>query len=134
MFVNNLVPILSALGVFQAILLCTYLFSLKDRRSNALLAFMLLGLILTIAKSVVDIYTSLPSWLRIIGISGKLAAGPLLWLYGEVLIRRKELFLRHYLHLIPFVAFVLFSWVLPSGADFLSQCHLYAYDRPSIRL
>lgn len=118
--VENVVLVLSCLGIVQALLLCAYLFSLHDKRSNTLLALLLVALILPIGKSAIDHYVVLPAWLRILGISGKLLVGPLLWLYGQVLFEKKDITPRDYFHFIPFAGAALLCWALPNGADPLS--------------
>lgn len=54
------------------------------------------------------------------GISGKLLAGPFLWLYGQALFEKRTFVVQDYYHFIPFVATALLCWVLPNGADPLS--------------
>jgi AraC-like DNA-binding protein len=120
MFTGNVVLVLSCLGIVQALLLCVYLFSLKDKKANVFLALMLLGLILIVGKSTVDNYVTLASWIRVLGISGKLLTGPFLWFYGKALFEKKEFSNRNYLHLIPFAVAVLLCPVIPNGADFES--------------
>jgi AraC-like DNA-binding protein len=117
---ENIVLVLSCLGIVQALFLCAYLLSLHDKKSNILLALLLLALILPIGKSAIDNYFVLPSWLRILGISGKLLAGPFLWLYAQALFEKRTLTSRDYYHFIPFVATALLCWALPNGADPLS--------------
>lgn len=117
---ENVVLVLSFLGVVQALFLGVYLFSVRDKRGNIFLALLLVALILPIGKSAIDNYFLLPSWLRILGISGKLLAGPFLWLYGQTMFERKDFTSQDYRHFIPFVITVLLCWILPNGADPLS--------------
>lgn len=120
MFVKNLVLVISCLGVVQAVLICVYLFSVRDKKGNIFLALTLFGLIMIVGKSVLNNYTGLPSWLRVLGISGSLMIGPFLWFYGKSLFEKKDLSKRNYIHLIPFVLFDLLCWAIPNGADFTS--------------
>jgi AraC-like DNA-binding protein len=117
---ENVVFVLSCLGIVQALFLCAYLFSLRDKRGNIFLAWLLVALILLTSKSVIDNYAWLPPWIRVLGISGKLLAGPFLWLYGQALFEKKNLGSRVYLHVIPFALVVLLCWILPNGADLFS--------------
>src|SRR5688572_9323114 len=134
MISHTIVLVLSCLGVVQAILLLIYLFSLSDKKANLFLALMLLGLIIRVANSVLNNYVGLPSWIRVLGISGILMAGPFLWFYGKALFEKRDFSPANYLHLIPFVLFVLLCPVIPNGADFQSYfiaslvfLHLAAY-------
>jgi AraC-like DNA-binding protein len=121
MLTNNIVLIIiSCLGIVQAILLCAYLFSLKDKKANIFLALMLLGLIIRVGKSIVNNYVPLEAWIRNLGISGILITGPFLWFYGKALFEKKDFHTRDYLHFIPFFLFVLLCWVIPNKADFVS--------------
>ncbi|MBT1710005.1 AraC family transcriptional regulator [Fulvivirgaceae bacterium PWU5] len=117
---GNVVFVLSCLGIVQALFLCAYLFSLREKRGNIFLAWLLVALILLTSKSVIDNYSWLPSWVRVIGISGKLLAGPFLWLYGQALFEKKYIGHRAYLHIIPFALVALLCWAIPNGADLLS--------------
>ena len=62
----------------------------------------------------------LEPWIRNLGISGILMTGPFLWFYGKALFEKKNFSNRNYLHLIPFVLFVLLCWLIPNKADFAS--------------
>ena len=117
---ENIVLVVSCLGVVQAVLLCVYLFSLKDKQANIVLAFILLALIVVVGKSVVNNYIMIPAWIRNLGIAGKLLAGPFLWFYGKVLFERKEFSARDYIHIVPFILYASFCWLIPNGADFMS--------------
>jgi AraC-like DNA-binding protein len=117
---ENVVFVLSCLGIVQALFLCAYLFSLRDKRGNIFLAWLLVALILLTSKSVIDNYAWLPSWLRVLGISGKLLAGPFLWLYGQALFEKKDFDRRACLHIIPFLLVALLCWIIPNGADLFS--------------
>lgn len=157
MFVENLVLVISCLGVVQAVLICVYLFSVRDKKGNMFLALTLLGLIMIVLKSVLNNYMGMPSWLRVIGISGSLIIGPCLWFYGQSLFEKRDLSKNNFLkagraafptpryhgpwpldhrlfHLVPFVIFDLLCWAIPNGADFTSYLvaslvffHLAAY-------
>lgn len=117
---ENVVLVLCCLGIAQALFLCAYLFSLRDKRGNIFLALLLVALILQIGKSVIDNYSSLPTWLRVVGISSKLLAGPFLWFYGQALFEKRDFTRRDYRHFIPFGLFVSLCWAIPNGADPLS--------------
>src|SRR3989337_2565647 len=120
MLAKNIVLIISCLGLIQAILLGVYLFSLKDKKANTFLALMLLALIIRGGKSIFNNYMPLEPWIRNLGISGILMTGPFLWVYGKALFEKKNFSNRNYLHLIPFVLFVLLCWIIPNKADFAS--------------
>lgn len=128
---------LSCLGIVQAVFLCIYLLTLKkgNRKANVFLAFFLLGLTIRIGKSVLNVYIDLGPWQRNLGLSGILLAGPFLWFYGRVLLRKeREIGRRAYAHLIPFALFVVGCWIIPNQFGFWSFAiylmvfmHLLAY-------
>jgi AraC-like DNA-binding protein len=120
MLTKGIVLVLSCLGVAQSLLLCAYLFTLKEKRANIFLAFVLLGLTIRIGKSVFHNYMPLDPWIRNLGISGILMTGPFLWFYGKALFEKKEFSAKNYLHLIPFILFVLLCRVIPNRGDFES--------------
>lgn len=117
---NVVIILISCLGVVQAILLCIYLFSLRNKNANGFLALMLAGLILRIGKSVFNNYMWLDPGVRMLGISGLLLVGPALWLYGKALFEKTEFSKRNYLQFIPFAVFVSLAFVLPNRGDFIS--------------
>jgi len=141
---DAIILVLSCLGLAQAIFLCTYLFTLKkgNRKSNIFLAFFLLGLTIRIGKSVLNVYLDLEPWQRNLGISGLLLAGPFLWFYGRLLLKREKTFQqKNYLHLTPFIGFVLFCSVIPNDASVIAYAiyigvfvHLLTYLGLEIRL
>ena len=117
MIKDAVILVLSCLGVAQALFLCGYLFTIKDRKSNILLALVLLGLTMRIGKSVLFNYMPLDPWIRNIAMSGMLITGPFLWFYGKALFEKKYFSGRDYLHLIPFTVFVLCCRVIPNRGD-----------------
>ncbi len=120
---DGFILVLSCLGLAQALFLCFYLFTLKkgNRKANTFLAFVLLGLTIRITKSVFNNYMVLDPWYRNLGISGILLSGPFLWFYGKALLNKNAVFSKlHYLHLIPFVLFVLCSKLIPNVKNFES--------------
>jgi AraC-like DNA-binding protein len=117
MFAEGVILLLSSLGVIQALFLCLYLFSLKERRSNVLLALLLLTLVVRVGKSVLHAYVPIDPRIRNLAISGMLTMGPLLWFYGKVLLEKYAFSRRDYLHLIPFTLFALLSPVIPNRGD-----------------
>lgn len=121
MVAKGVILVLSCLGVIQALFLCVYLFSLRDRRSNLLLAFLLLSLTVRIGKSVVYVYLDLDPRIRNLAIATVLATGPLLWLYGKALLERQAFSPRRYLHLAPFALYVLLSPIIPNDGSLLSR-------------
>jgi AraC-like DNA-binding protein len=121
MVAKEVILVLSCLGVIQALLLCVYLFSLRDRRSNLLLALLLLSLTVRIGKSVVFVYLDLDPRIRNVAIATVLATGPLLWLYGKALLERQLFSVRHYLHLIPFAIYLVLSPIIPNDGSQLSR-------------
>lgn len=62
----------------------------------------------------------LDPWIRNIGISGLLMSGPFLWFYGKALFEKTDFPTKNYIHLIPFILFVLLSGVIPNRGDFAS--------------
>ncbi|TRX62594.1 helix-turn-helix transcriptional regulator [Fulvivirga sp. M361] len=123
MIEKSFILVLSCLGIAQAVFLCFYLFTLKEgnRLANRFLGLVLLGLTVRIGKSIVYNYIFLEPWIRNLGLSGVLITGPFLWLYGKALFKQLKSFDRpYYLHLIPWIFFVLLSGVIPNRGDFLS--------------
>jgi AraC-like DNA-binding protein len=121
MVAKGVILVLSCLGVIQALFLCVYLFSLRDRRSNLLLAFLLLSLTVRIGKSVVYVYLDLDPRIRNLAIATILATGPLLWLYGKALLEKQAFSPRRYLHLVPFALYALLSPIIPNDGSPLSR-------------
>lgn len=123
MILQGFILVLSCLGLAQALFLCCYLFTLKkgNRKANIFLGLVLLGLTIRIGKSVFNNYVLLEPIYRNLGISGILLSGPFLWFYGKVLLQKNSNFSKiHYLHLIPFVLFILFCWAIPNTKNFES--------------
>ncbi len=121
MLTNNIILILASLGLFQGAILSIYLITLKsgNRKLNIYLALILLGLTIRIGKSVIGYYTPLEAWQRNIGLSGIFFVGPFLWFYGILLLeKRKILSYWNYLHLLPFLLFILLFAVIPSAGKF----------------
>lgn len=121
MLAGSVVLVLSCLGVAQALLLCIYLFTLKEKRANIFLALALLGITVRIGKSVFLTYMPLDPWIRNLGISGLLITGPCLWFYGKTLFEKQAFSPRNYLHLVPFLLFILLCRVIPNRGDFASH-------------
>lgn len=121
MSANNIALILSFLGVAQALLLCIYLFTLKEKKANLFLALALLGITLRIGKSVFLSYMPVPPWLRNLAISGLLLSGPCLWFYGKALFEKRNFAVRDYLHLVPFILFFSLSGLIPNNGDLASR-------------
>jgi AraC-like DNA-binding protein len=123
MVTNNIILILASLGLFQALFLCFYLFTLKkgNRKSNIFLALVLLGLTIRVGKSVLNYYIPLDAWQRNIGIAGILFAAPCLWFYGITLLEKNKAFSSwNYIHLLPFLLFVSLLHRIPSAGEFAS--------------
>lgn len=121
MVANNIILILASLGLFQALFICIYLFTLNkgNRRSNIFLAFVLLGLTIRICKSVLSYYIPLEAWQRNVGNAGIFISGPYLWFYGIALLEKNKAFSYwNYLHLLPFAVFLLLIVVVPSNGPF----------------
>lgn len=112
--------ILATLGVAQALFLSAYFFTLKQgkRSANVLLALVLLGLSIRIAKSVFNHYYDIAPWLRNLGLSGMLICGPSFWLYGCILSNHQfKLKLATLWHFFPAGFYVGFSWLIPNQKD-----------------
>lgn len=121
MLINNIIPFLASLGLFQGIFLSIYLVTLKtgNRKLNIYLSLILLGLTIRIGKSIFGYYMPLEAWQKNIGISGIFIVGPFLWLYGISLFKKNKNFEnRFYLHLLPFILFISFLPIIPSNGDF----------------
>ena len=133
----NIVLVLGCLGIAQALFLTVYLLTLKtgNRTANVLLGLVLLGLTIRIGKAVIFNYTYVSPWIRNLGISGFLLVGPFLWFYGQALFEKSKGFpAKNYIHLVPFVLFVVFSAILPNDGSpvalalyALVQLHLAVY-------
>ncbi len=123
MIERGLVLVLSCLGMAQALFLSFYLFTLKkgNKNANTFLAFVLLGLTIRIAKSVLNYYMFLDPLYRNLGLSGIFISGPFLLFYGAVLLQKNKVFSKlNYLHLLPFLIFVLCSGIIPEMKDYES--------------
>lgn len=121
MITSSIVLILACLGLAQAVFLSLYLLTLQkgNRRSHIFLAFIILGITIRIGKSVLSNYIDLEGWQRSIGISGIFVAGPFLWYYGKILLEKNTVFSKwNYIHLLPFIFFILFITVIPSKGEF----------------
>ncbi len=119
----DIILVLGFLGIVQALFLTIYLLTLKtgNRQANVMLGLLLLGLTIRIGKAVVYNYTYLGPWVRNLGISGFLLAGPFLWFYGRTLFEKDNTFpQKNHYHLIPFVLFVVFSKIIPNDKDAVS--------------
>ncbi|MCL6266805.1 helix-turn-helix domain-containing protein [Flagellimonas myxillae] len=136
--------VLSCLGIAQALFLFVYLITLRKTgdRNNIFLAFVILGLTIRIGKSILNVYFDLDPWQRNLGISGILLTGPFLWFYGKgLLFNMKKLKRMDYLHLLPFVFFVLFCALFPNDGRPISYViyllvfgHLAVYVLLSLRV
>ncbi len=116
---DSIVLVLSSLGIAQAVFLCVYLLTLKkgNRKANLFLAIVLLGLTIRIGKSILNVYLDLEPWQRNLGISGLLLVGPFFWFYGRLLLAKEKRFgIKNYLHLIPFICFVMLCGIIPNDA------------------
>ncbi|WP_350289379.1 AraC family transcriptional regulator [uncultured Croceitalea sp.] len=141
---DSIILVLSCLGLAQALFLSIYLFTLKkgNKKGNVFLAFLILGLTIRIGKSVLNVYLDIEPWIKNIGISGILLAGPMLWFYGKTLFQQKSSFSQfNYIHLIPFLVFFFASAFIPNRGDFISYAiyiavfiHLAFYLALSIKL
>src|SRR5690606_25305200 len=121
MITSSIVLILACLGLGQAVFLSLYLLTLQkgNRRAHIFLAFIILGITIRIGKSVLSNYIDLEGWQRSIGISGIFIAIPFLWYYGKVLLEKNTNFSkRNYIHLLPFIFFIVFITVIPSKGEF----------------
>ncbi len=137
MLTNNIILILATVGLFQGVFLSIYLINQKtsSRRSNVLLAYILMGLTVRVGKSVFNYYLPLEAWQKNIGISGILIVGPSLLLYGMSLIGKQQYFSKwNYLHFLPFALFVLCIPFVPSNGKYANYWnygivvfHLIAY-------
>lgn len=121
MYTNNVLLVLASLGLLQALSLCFYLFSLKqgNKKSNVLLALVLLGLTIRVGKSLLGYYVPLDAWQRNIGLAGIFISGPCLLFYGISLIEKSKPFSKsNYLHLLPFLIFTSLIPIIPSDGNF----------------
>ncbi len=120
---------LCSLGIAQGLFLCAYLLTLQkgNKMAHRILVLVILGLVLRIGKSILNVYLDLEPWQRNIGIAGILLVGPSLWLYGGLLFHRfKEIQGVQYAHFLPYVLFMLLSPLIPNRADLLSYVIYYA--------
>lgn len=141
---EEIILVLSCLGIAQALFLCIYLFTLKkgNRKANIFLALFLLGLTIRIGKSVLNVYIDLEPWHRNLGLSGILLAGPFLWLYGRILFQgKKKVSSKNYFHALPFLLFVIGCGIIPNSFGVWSSVfylfvftHLLLYLLLSVRL
>jgi AraC-like DNA-binding protein len=127
--------ITSSVGALQSAFFGFYLLSFKkgNKAANQLLAFLLLAFAVRMAKSVSYYFAEgheIPKLLENIGYSAHIAITPLVWLYLNAYLKKDYRFhwLKHGIHLLPFVLIVLLSPFLTS-AFWLRQggytCSLY---------
>ena len=119
---REVIAVLSNLGTVQGLFLSVYLWLLRtpEKVANRLLALLLLGLSIRVGKSVLNHYLELEPWHRNMGLSGFLTVGPLLLLYGRVLLSNSGLTRRDLLHFVPAGSYFLFSAVIPNSRDLVS--------------
>lgn len=128
MLQQGFILVLSCLGIVQALFLCFYLINLKkgNKLANRILAMILLALTIRIGKSIFHNYIEVDPRIRNLAISSILSVGPLLWLYGKVLLQKqKHLSLKNYIHFIPFILFALLSPIIPNKRGDLLSSVLY---------
>lgn len=121
MIIDNIVSVIASLGLVQGLLLVAYLLTLRNgnKKANSFLAWVILGITVRVAKSIIGYYIPLVAWQRNIGISGIFLAGPFLWFYGMILLGKAKIIARsQYLHLLPFVFFIGLLFVIPSDGKF----------------
>ena len=121
MFIDKVIAIIASVGLFQALVLVVYLFTVKNgnKKANVFLAIVIAGITVRVAKSLIGNYIPLAGWQRNIGISGIFLAGPFLWFYGITLLDNVKLISRwRYLHLLPFLIFIGLLFVIPSAGRF----------------
>lgn len=108
-----LVSILSSTGLGLSLFFGFFL--LKDRRlDNRLLALMLIILTLRMAKSIFYTAMDLPLIIKNLGIAANTAIGPLLFLYGAVLLGKTKVSGKDYLHFIPVFIYVALCNTIPN--------------------
>ncbi len=90
-------------------------FLLRDSRlDNKILALILIVLSLRMTKSIFYTAMDLPLFIKNLGIAANTAVGPLLFLYGSVLLGKTRIAEKDFLHFIPSLAYVLFCNNIPN--------------------
>ncbi|MEP5611265.1 MAG: helix-turn-helix domain-containing protein [Cyclobacteriaceae bacterium] len=90
-------------------------FLLKDRRlDNNILALLLIILTLRMTKSIFYSATDLPLFVKNLGLAANTAIGPLLFLYGKVLLGKRKIETKQYFHFIPALIYVLLCNSIPN--------------------
>ena len=126
---KTIILVLCSLGIAQGLFLCVYLLTLQkgNRLAHRFLALVILGLVLRIGKSILNVYLDLDPWQRNVGIAGILLVGPALWCYGSLIFHKyKTIRPIQYLHFLPYVLFTLLSPIIPNRADQISFLIYYA--------
>ncbi len=141
---DAVVLVLSCLGVAQALFLSVYLITKKEgnKKANAFLALVIIGLTIRVGKSVLNVYLDLEPWQRNIGISGILLTGPFLWFYGKILLaEHKKMNLKEYAQVVPFAIMVFFCFLIPNDGSLVAYAiyiavfvHLAVYIGLSFRV
>ncbi|MEP1097332.1 MAG: helix-turn-helix domain-containing protein [Cyclobacteriaceae bacterium] len=90
-------------------------FFLRDRRlDNNVLALLLIILTFRMTKSIFYSAIDLPLFIKNLGLAANTAIGPLLFLYGKVLLGKSKIEGKQYLHFIPALIYVLLCNNIPN--------------------
>ncbi len=118
MIPEEVILVLASVGFCQGTLLSIYFLSRrhKKKKDNLFLGLLILGLTIRIGKTILNYYTSLEPWQRVLGNSGILWVGPCLWFYGLALIKNRVSFsLSHYLNFLPVPLSILLPFIFPNS-------------------
>ena len=108
--------IISSFGFIISGFFSAYLLSSKKSKNglHLLLGALLLMLTIRIGKSVFYNFTILPLTIKNIGLAANLAIGPLLFLYGKVLLYRDRVLKWHIWHFFPTILYLIGSPIFPN--------------------
>lgn len=118
MIPEEVILVLASLGFCQGVLLSFYFLTRrhKKKKDNLFLGLLILGLTIRIGKTILNYYTALEPWQRVLGNSGILWVGPCLWFYGQAIIKNRDSFsLRDYLHFLPVPLSILLPFIFPNS-------------------
>ncbi|MEL6863094.1 MAG: AraC family transcriptional regulator [Bacteroidota bacterium] len=115
---NLLLFFIASFGISLGLFFSLVLIRRKRRKGYAdqLLALLLFFLSLRIGKSVFYNFLELPVFIKNLGLACNLAVGPLLWLYGQQLLKADFQWNKwQWLHFLPSLIYLIFCPILPNG-------------------
>ncbi len=110
-----LITIISSIGLGLSLFFGIQLIKSKEKH-NIVLGCLLIVLSLRITKSVFYNFIDLPIYIKNLGLAANLAIGPLLYLYGRLLLfSKKNVSKLNVLHFIPSLVYIIFCNYIPNN-------------------